>query len=584
MTSVLRYIVSKPLGVASIAILVIVAFLTAFGGALAPYSPLAQDTANVLAGPSSAHWLGTDYVGRDILSRLLAGTSLSVLSALEATGIGLVLGVLPAIASVYSGRAFEWASLRTMDSFMALPFITFAIAMAALLGNGLQPAMLAVGILIAPAYFRVTRAATLSFNNLQYVEAAHLFGLPTYRIVAVHVWRKVAPTILVTSGGVLAASLLVVASLTFLGIGVQPPHPTWGGMLASDLEYLTQKPFGPVVPALAIMLTVGATGILSDLVRDSTAGARPKRRRSARLTATPVPAPTAGSDAAIVAATAVPEKSDAVVQIRGLRVATDDGVELVHGVSIDVPRGGSVGIVGESGSGKTLTCRSLLGILPAGVEVTAGSITYEGEELVGATEEKWRKLWGSRISAVFQDPASYLNPSIRVGAQLAESLRRTGGLSKRAAREKSIELLKSVGLRNAEHVARQYVHQLSGGMLQRVLIAIAIGNEPELLVADEATTALDVTVQAEVLDVLSALRRERNLTLVLVSHDLAVIAQMCDYLYVFKDGDIVESGPTSEVLARQAHPYTRFLVESHELYGLEQLKDAEQLKEAQVQS
>jgi peptide/nickel transport system permease protein len=571
--TVLRYILSKPLGVISLVILALVAVTAVFGSAFAPYDPLAQNSANVLAGPSATNLLGTDYAGRDILSRLLAGTSLSVLAALQAVGVGLALGVLPGIASVYAGRVFESVSLRVMDSFMALPFITFAIAMAALLGNGLQPAMFAVGILIAPTYYRVTRAATLSYNNLQYVEAAHLFGLPTPRIVAVHVWRKVVPTIFVTSGGVLAASLLVVASLTFLGIGVQPPHPTWGGMLASDLQYLTQKPFGPVAPALAIMLTVGSIGILSDLVRDSTARATADRTRGGRQQ---TPQSSAILDPATPAA-ATPDLADpsVLVGIRGLSIATDAGAPLVDNVSLSIPRGGSVGIVGESGSGKTLTCRSLLGILPSGVHVTGGSITYNGTQLIGQSEKEWRALWGTHIGAVFQDPASYLNPSIRVGNQLTESLRRTGGLSKREATDKALSLLTSVGLRDPKRVSRQYVHQLSGGMLQRVLIAIAIGNEPELLVADEATTALDVTVQAEVLDVLSTLRRDRRLTLVMVSHDLAVIAQMCEYLYVFKDGKIVESGPTRKVLAHQEHPYTRFLVESHELYGLDRLTTKE---------
>jgi peptide/nickel transport system permease protein len=393
--SVYKYILSKPLGVASLTILVLVLGTVIFGRALAPYDPLAQNAAAVLSGPTAANWLGTDYVGRDILSRLLAGTALSVLSALEAVLVGLVLGVLPGIASVYAGKAFEWVSLRVMDSFMALPFITFAIAMAALLGNGLQPAMFAVGILIAPTFFRVTRAATLNYNNLQYVEAAHLFGLSTPRILVVHVWRKVVPTVFVTSGGVLAASLLVVASLTFLGIGVQPPHPTWGGMLASDLQYLTQKPFGPVAPALAIMLTVGAIGILSDLVRDSTAGATPRVRRARAADSALKTVPRAPAAAATAATeTARPVPGDPLVQIRDLSVSTDAGAELVRSVSLTVPRGGSVGIVGESGSGKTLTCRSLLGILPRGVEVGAGSIRYDGVEILGQPSRRLARAVG----------------------------------------------------------------------------------------------------------------------------------------------------------------------------------------------
>jgi peptide/nickel transport system permease protein len=269
-----RYVLSKTAGKISSAVLAVVVVVVVFGDRIAPYDALAQDASQILRGPTAKHWLGTDYAGRDVLSRLLSGSSLSVISALQAVAIGLVLGVIPAVASVQAGRVLEWVTLRVMDSFMALPFITFAIAMAALLGNGLRPAMLAVGILVAPTFFRVTRAATLTFKRQQYVEAAHLFGYSTWRVVSRHVVRKIVPTILVTAGGVLAASLLVVASLTFLGVGVQPPAPTWGGMLASDLDYLTQRPFGPLAPALAIMFTVASIGVISDLVRNHTSRTR----------------------------------------------------------------------------------------------------------------------------------------------------------------------------------------------------------------------------------------------------------------------------------------------------------------------
>jgi peptide/nickel transport system ATP-binding protein len=263
------------------------------------------------------------------------------------------------------------------------------------------------------------------------------------------------------------------------------------------------------------------------------------------------------------------------LDIRDLTITTAAGVHLVKDVSITVPRGGSVGIVGESGSGKTLTCRALLGILPPGLTVSAGSIDLDGRELVGLDEREWRRIWGSRVGAVFQDPASYLNPSIRVGSQLAESLRVAGGLGRKAAKARALELFAAVGLRDPERVARQYAFELSGGMLQRVLIAIAVSADPELLVADEATTALDVTVQAEVLDLIAALRVDRQLTLVLVSHDLSVIAQMCEYIYVFKDGRVIEHGETRRVLTEHEHPYTQLLVESHERYGMDKLVNAE---------
>jgi peptide/nickel transport system permease protein len=258
-----------PGGVATTLVLGGVLVLAVFGPALTPYPPNVQDPAAVLQGPSPAHWLGTDYVGRDVLSRLLAGSPLSVLTAIEAVGIGFVLGVIPGVTSAYFGRAYEWVTLRIMDGLLALPFMIFAIAMAALLGNGLQPAMLAVGILLAPGFYRISRSAALSFTNTPYATAAELFGSSTLRTLRVHVSGKIAPVILVATANAMGAGLLIVASLTFLGIGVQPPEPTWGGMLASDLGYLYQRPYGPLIPSLLIMAIVGSCNWVADAVRDS---------------------------------------------------------------------------------------------------------------------------------------------------------------------------------------------------------------------------------------------------------------------------------------------------------------------------
>ncbi|PZF79507.1 ABC transporter permease [Jiangella anatolica] len=262
----LRLAVRLPSARVALAVLGVVVVLMAVGEWLAPYDPLHQDTTAILAGPSAEHWLGTDYVGRDVLSRLLAGSRLSVIAAAEAVGLGLLLGVLPGLASVYLGRVFEWLSLRVMDGLMALPFIIFAIAVAALLGNGLHQAMFAVGVLLAPTFYRVTRAAAGGLRQAQYVEAATLFGATRWRIVRTHVWQKVLPTVVVTTATAMAGALLVVSSLTFLGIGVQPPAPTWGGMLASDLGYLSQRPFGPLAPALLIIVTVAALNALADAI------------------------------------------------------------------------------------------------------------------------------------------------------------------------------------------------------------------------------------------------------------------------------------------------------------------------------
>ena len=275
-----RAVLRRPLGIVSASVILFVLALAVFGPALAPYDPLEGDVRLILAGPSAEHWLGTDALGRDVFSRLLAGSTLSLLSAAEAVGIGLLLGVIPGLLSVYLGRVFEWLSLRFMDSLITLPFLVFAIAMTALLGNGLHQAMFAVGILVAPGFYRVTRAAALAVASSQYVEAARLVGASPWWVVRTHLWGKVAPTVAVATANMLGAGLVIVSALTFLGIGVQPPEPTWGGMLATDLGYLFQRPYGPFIPAVLIMITVGAFNGLADALHDATdtSGARTRSR------------------------------------------------------------------------------------------------------------------------------------------------------------------------------------------------------------------------------------------------------------------------------------------------------------------
>jgi peptide/nickel transport system permease protein len=257
----------------ALGVLAVIAILVAFGSTLAPQNPLAINANALFQGPSAHHLLGTDYLGRDVLSRLMAGTRLSVLTALEAVGIGLVLGAIPGIATVFMGRWFDFSINRVSDALMTFPYIFFVVAVTAALGNGLVQAMIPVGILLAPAFFRVTRAATIEHARAQYVEAAELLGASKLHVIRVHVLRKVLPNIMVTTAAMTAAALLTVSFLTFLGIGVQPPTPTWGGILSSDLDYLSQAPWAPFIPGAVIAITVGALNALADAVRDRS-GAR----------------------------------------------------------------------------------------------------------------------------------------------------------------------------------------------------------------------------------------------------------------------------------------------------------------------
>ena len=276
-SSTLRNLLRIPVARVALAILAVVLLLAVLGGHLAPYDPLKQYP-DILSGPTGHHLLGTDYVGRDVLSRLMAGTRLSVIGALEAVAVGLVLGVPTGLASVWMGRVGEWVSLRVTDTLMMLPFTVFAIAVAGTLGNGLHQAMIAVGVLTSPGFFRITRAVALGLGTTHYVEAAELMGASRWWILRHHIWSKVLPNVAVAAAHAMGSALLVVASLAFLGLGIIPPTPTWGGMLSADLGFLEQQAWAPIFPGLLLVLTVGSLNILADCIREAASGETRRRR------------------------------------------------------------------------------------------------------------------------------------------------------------------------------------------------------------------------------------------------------------------------------------------------------------------
>ena len=250
----------------------------------------------------------------------------------------------------------------------------------------------------------------------------------------------------------------------------------------------------------------------------------------------------------------------ALLSIRDLRIAFGD-TEVVHGVSLDVARGRVHGLVGESGSGKTVTSRAVLNLLRPPGRVTGGSIAFDGRDLLAQTPREWERTRGAQIAMIFQDPLSALNPSMRVGAQVAETLE-AHGVAGDAARRRALELLDRVGIPHAKDRYRSYPHEFSGGQRQRVVIAAALAANPSLLIADEPTTALDVTVQAQILSLLRELRDEFQLSTLFITHDLGVVAELCDEVTVMSDGDVVEQGPVERIFTEPAEPYTRTLLDA----------------------
>jgi peptide/nickel transport system permease protein len=512
-----------------------------------PYDVTEQDTANRLALPSAEHWLGTDPLGRDLLSRIFTAGSLPLLSSalmvLVAFSIGLPLAL---IAAERSGAA-ERATSRLTEILLALPNLIILLAVIGAIGNRLYPVMAILGVMISAAVYRVMLGIAQSVRQRLYIDAARVNGLGSVRVNILHVLPSMATVIAVQAAQLFAIGLLIVAGLAFLGFGPAEPEPSWGFMIQDASGYLFNAPWLLVPTGLVLALTVVAANELADAIagRASAEKLRVRRRKPA---VTPLPADVA------------PVVPKAVLQVRDLSISVDEGPQLVSDVSFSLQQGKVLGLVGESGCGKTMTARSLMGLLPDGVSISGGSILWQGRELVGLPDKELNAIRGQEIAMISQEPMVALDPMFSVAYQLTQPIRRFRGVGRAEARRIASELLSQVGIVDAERVLKSYPHQLSGGMAQRVCIALALTGEPKLLIADEPTTALDVTVQAEILTLLRSLVRDTGLSVVIVSHDLGVVADICDDVAVMYAGTVVESGTAARVLDDPEHPYTMALL------------------------
>jgi len=526
---------------------------------LAPALPLAHpdltSPADRLKPPfSDGAILGTDHLGRDLLSRLVWGTRLSLAVGVAAALLAAVVGSAIGIVAGYLGGRADHLMMRGVDLLMAFPYILLALAIVAVLGPGLLNALYAVAVVNIPFFARNIRGATVAIAHREFVDAARLTGMGSLRIIGSEILPNVLPVIVIAMSTTVGWMILETAGLSFLGLGSQPPQADLGSMLGEGRKLLITAPHASVVPGVMIFVIVMSVNLLGDGVRD----ALDPRLRSGALSR-----PAAATR---VERTEIPEMkpTDAVLKIEGLRTEFQVGPRVYRaasGVSFEVAAGECLGIVGESGSGKSVTALSLLGLVasPPGV-ITAGTVRLNGTDTLSMTGEELRRVRGRQAACIFQDPLATLHPLYTVGDQMVEAIRAHRPTPQREARAHAVSLLRKVRIPNAAACARSWPHELSGGMRQRVGIALALVNDPDLIIADEPTTALDVTVQAQVLALLDALRRERGLALVFITHDFGVVAQLCDRVAVMYAGRIVETGTTEAVLAHPRHPYTRRLI------------------------
>jgi peptide/nickel transport system permease protein len=511
-------------------------------------SPSFADVTAVRQPPGPEHWLGTDSSGRDALSRLLFGGQTTLLAALTATVMTFSIGVPLGLLAGYFGGLLDSVANWVSNLIQSLPAIVALLAVSVVIGTNPISVMAVFGVLMVPSVFRPVRAAVIDVRRELYVDAAKVSGIGDLSIMGRHIFRVVFPVALIQTGFIFGISLIVQAGLEFIGIG-EPGAPNWGGMLGDAFTDIYNAPSLLVPPATMITVTVVCLVLLGSVARDlvsddASPAAAPGRKRK-----TP--------------AVAAAHMGGKLLEVRDLAVEynLDGGVRrVVDGIGFTVEGGRVLGLVGESGSGKTQTVLGVLGLLPLGGAVAAGSAVFQGRDLTGLSQKELTGLRGRAIGYIPQEPMSNLDPSFTVASQLIEPMRRHLGISRREARARARDLLARVGIADPDRTLDSYPHQVSGGMAQRVLIAGAVSCDPSLVIADEPTTALDVTVQAEVLDLLRGLVQERGLGLILVTHDFGVVADICDDVVVMREGVMVESAPAVTLFSQPSHGYTKALL------------------------
>jgi peptide/nickel transport system permease protein len=554
----LRRLFRRKAALVGLAGVLIVLVVAVFAEPITRHDPLQQDVENILAPPVWAggvldHPLGTDPLGRDVASRLAFGARTSLEISVAAALLGALLGLITgSIAGFFRGW-LDTLIMRLGDIQLAFPFVLLAIAVLGVIPER-RPIhlILVLGIPGWIVYARVVRSRVLAERDKDYVLAARALGASRPRIllryVLPSVWQ-ILPVIVMLDLGFL---VIVESTLSFLGLGITPPTPSWGSLLADGRQYMVLTPWLAVLPGLAITFTVLSINLAADGLADVLDPKLAKGMFRRQL----LPLPDRHREEQVGG-------SGPLLRVRDLRVdfpVADRVIHAVRGVTFDLARGQTLGIVGESGSGKSVTALSIIQLLDAPGRVTGGSVAFDGRDVTRISNGDMAVLRGRRIGMIFQNPSSSLNPVLTIGFQFLETLQEQLGLNAAQSRVRAREALRDVGIGDPDRVLRRYPFQLSGGMNQRAMIAMATACEPDLLIADEPTTALDVTTQAQILEQLREITRRSRTSLILITHDVALVAEYADTVLVMYAGQVCEAGPIAEVVSDPKHPYTQGLL------------------------
>lgn len=545
----------SPLGVTAVILASLLLLMAIFAPLIWGDAADTVNTNDILAGPSPEHWAGTDALGRDILARVLVATRLTVSLAFGSTTIAVTLGLVLGAAPLLLGKRVGNVITAGVNIAVAFPGLLLALFFAAIFGAGAIGAMVAIGLAGAPGFARLCQTLVAGVADRDFVNAARIVGVGRPRLLLRHVLPNVGEPLVVNATIGLGSALLAFAGLSFLGLSVQSPAYDWGRLIQEGVAQIYSNPAAAIAPGIALVLAGLAFNLLGEAIAKDLGvpGAGLGPFRSAKQVPVPAkdtpPAPPAGPDL--------------VLDVANLRVNVPGArglIQPVRGVSFTVARGQSIGIVGESGSGKSLTALAIAQLIEEPIVVAADRLEFQGTDLLQGASVERQKMLGTSLAMVFQDPMTSFNPTMKMGSQLTEVSRRHGGMSKKAAIARAIDRLRAVRVTNPELRVKQYPHEFSGGMRQRAMIGMGLMGNPALIIADEPTTALDVTVQKQVLELLRQIRDENGVALVFISHDVAVVREVCDRVLVMYAGKIIEEIRADQLATEAKHPYTRALV------------------------
>ncbi|MEY9543139.1 oligopeptide/dipeptide ABC transporter ATP-binding protein [Bradyrhizobium diazoefficiens] len=543
--------------------LCVIVLMAILGPPLLRIDPLAMDMTGRLAHPSTTHLLGQDEFGRDVLSRLLFGARTSLGVAFATAFLAAAVGIVAGMIGGFFGGIAEVLTMRVSEVMLSFPPILLALLVVAFAGPGAGTLIATLGLFYAPQFARITYGEVRAVRSKEFVEAMRALGAGPVRLMGWTILPNISAPLFVQFALIVAAAIVVESGLSFLGLGIVPPTPSWGLMIRGARTYLALNPLGLFWPCLALVITMFVVNNLCDAVRDAfdprTGRADPGPRllpSAAALNApTVVHAPEEGAQLRV---------SDLVTQF-----ATPAGpITAVDGVSLSLQPGETVALVGESGSGKSMTSLSVMGLLPRKVSrIAQGTILLRREDgtlldMVTADPQALRSAQGNDIAMIFQEPMTSLNPVYRIGDQIAEAILAHRRCSRKKALATTLDMLRRVGINEPERRLRQFPHEFSGGMRQRVVIAMALACDPGVLIADEPTTALDVTIQAEILALIKRLQADRHggMGVLLVTHNMGIVAEFADRVVVMYAGRVVEEATTKDLFTRPRHPYTRSLM------------------------